>query len=266
MKSNFKRICLVYFSPTKTTKTILMSIAKGTGINNVISYDFTSPKSRESVPDFFKDDLIIFGIPTYAGRIPNLILSYIKSFKASHISVIPVVTFGNRAFDNSLYELKEVLKEGGFSFLAAAAFSTEHSFSSDINKGRPNEKDLREAEMFGQKLLSLPIKEDLDIPGNLEEGYFKPQDRNGNPINILKVKPKTKSNCTNCKICVNICPMGVIDKDNPSTVNDPCIKCNACVRFCPNKSKYFDDSNYKYHVDELIYLYGSNPKENSFFY
>lgn len=265
MTSDFKRIVLIYFSPTKTTKLILENIRKEIDINESLICDCTLPDNRLEAPSLNKNDLVFFGIPTYAGRIPNLILPFLKSIKGNGATAVPIVTFGNRNFDNSLFELKEVLKNNDFSFLGAAAFSTEHSFSKKINGGRPNEKDLEEAKSFARKLRSLEPKSDLNIPGNLDEGYFKPQDRNGNPISILKVKPKTKETCNNCKTCITVCPMGVINKDNPNIVNDPCIKCNACVRFCPKGAKYFDDEKYLYHVNELEFLYGNEEKNNIFF-
>ena len=72
--------------------------------------------------------------------------------------------------------------------------------------------------------------------------YYKPRDREGNFINILKVKPKTDlSKCNGCGLCASLCPVGSIDASNPAEVSGICIKCCACVKGCPEGAKYYDD-------------------------
>ncbi len=41
---------------------------------------------------------------------------------------MPVVTFGNRSFDNSLAELCASLENAGFHTIAAGAFACQHAF------------------------------------------------------------------------------------------------------------------------------------------
>ena len=95
--------------------------------------------------------------------------------------------------------------------------------------------------------------------------YYTPRDRHGNPINILKVKPKTDmTKCGNCGWCAAHCPMGSIDPDDPSQVPGTCIKCCACVKGCPTGAKYYDDPGYLYHKSELEEVY-ARPAENALF-
>ena len=81
--------------------------------------------------------------------------------------------------------------------------------------------------------------------------YYTPRDRAGNPVNILKVKPKTKPDCDHCGICASVCPMGSIDRGDPAVISGICIKCGACVKKCPKQAKYYDDEKYLYHQHEL---------------
>lgn len=82
--------------------------------------------------------------------------------------------------------------------------------------------------------------------------YYTPRDRAGNPVNILKVKPKTDmGKCSGCGVCANMCPMGSIEHAHPEIVRGICIKCCACQKKCPTGAKYFDDPGYLYHKEEL---------------
>ena len=95
--------------------------------------------------------------------------------------------------------------------------------------------------------------------------YYTPRDRHGNPINILKVKPKTDmGRCGGCGLCAARCPMGSIDPADVSQVTGICIKCCACVKGCPAEAKYFDDAGYLYHKSELEEVY-ARPAANEVF-
>ena len=112
----------------------------------------------------------------------------------------------------------------------------------------------------------------LNIPLSVAVGgqepirpYYTPRDRAGNPINILKVKPKTDlSRCGGCGLCAELCPMGSIDPADVSQVKGICIKCCACVKGCPTGAKYFDDPGYLYHKSELEEVY-ARPAKNEVF-
>ena len=45
------------------------------------TYDITTPKGRKQIVSFNKDDVLILGVPSYGGRIPNITVDYLKSLK-----------------------------------------------------------------------------------------------------------------------------------------------------------------------------------------
>lgn len=53
--------------------------------------DFTLPGVREYVQTFNKGDLVIFGTPVYAGRVPNVLLKYIHTIRGGGALAVPVV-------------------------------------------------------------------------------------------------------------------------------------------------------------------------------
>lgn len=235
---------------------------------------FNPPAVRGESLSFGENDLVIFGIPVYAGRIPNLLLPYVKEkVKGSRTPAVPVVTYGNRNFDDALAELCGIMEENGFHTVAAGAFAGEHAFSRVLGAGRPDESDLALAGTLGKKAaeflsegVGLLPPGQVRVPGNYPPGpYYTPRDRNGNPIDIRKVKPKVnEKKCMKCGLCAALCPLGSIDIDDVTKVTGICMKCNACVKKCPSGARYFDDPGYLYHKSELEEMYARRAESRIF--
>ncbi len=112
-----KRIVGMYFSPTGTTEKIVQELVEILAIKFECkkSYvDFTLPDVREKIQTFDKEDLVVFGTPVYAGRVPNVLLKYIHTVQGGGALAVPVVLFGNRNYDDALAELQALLAEDGF--------------------------------------------------------------------------------------------------------------------------------------------------------
>lgn len=267
-----RSVTAVYFSPTGTTKKTVIKTADSIGriLGLPVEHiSITSPGARADILSFFDDTLVVFGVPVYAGRVPNVLLKFLQnSVRGKGAPAVPIVMFGNRNFDDGLIELRDILEVDGFHTVAAGAFVGEHAFSYTLGKGRPDENDLELAESLARlvcrRLESQEFISPVPVSGSCPiRPYCTPRDRNGTPINILKVKPKTSFACTLCKKCVWLCPMGAIDEDCVS-VPGVCIKCGACVKSCPQHAKYFDDRGYVYHRHELEEIYAS-PAESVIF-
>jgi len=260
------KVLAVYFSATGTTKKVIEYIANAIGrkIDAPVSIiDFTLPDARKQNLKFSKDDLVIFGTPVYAGRVPNILLPFLnENIKADNTYAIPVVLFGNRNYDDALKELLSILKKDGFHILAAGAFVGEHAFSKTLAAGRPDESDMLFADGLVDKAVKRIYQSNnsyMDILFIKDEEplrpYYKPKDRNGMTINILKVKPKTNDNCKRCGLCAEVCPMGSISHEDYSIIMGICIKCGACIKKCPEEAKFFDDEGYLYHKMDLEAMY-----------
>ena len=264
----------MYFSPTGTTKRAvgIFSNALGEvlGAKPPQEMDFTSKQSRELAYAFSPEDLVVLGVPVYAGRVPNVLKEFLARIEGGGALGIAITMFGNRSFDDALVELSDIMKEDGFQLMGAGAFVGEHSFSKILGKGRPegaDENQLKEfARAVGEKVKAGNLTAPQHIPGQIPYGpYYTPKNMNGEPVNFLKAKPLTLPTCTDCKLCVKLCPMDSIAYEDTSLIPGICIKCGACVKFCPVEAKYFDDPGFLGHKEQIETAF-IEPKENRWFY
>lgn len=258
-----KKVWAVYFSPTGTTQRVVKKITEVIAEKLGAEYgdfDFTLIDARKDVLHFREDDLVVLGTPVYAGRVPNVLLKYLETIRGNGAVAVPVVVYGNRNYDDSLIELRDILEKDNFYPIAASAFIGEHSFSTILAKGRPDKLDLSIAADFASKVAEkvatisdISAIVPIHVAGVVHpyRGYYQPRDRNGNPVDIRKVKPLTNSDCNDCKICADECPMGSISHDNVREFTGICIKCGACIKKCPKNAKYYEDAGFLYHANEL---------------
>lgn len=272
-----EKIWAVYFSGTGTTRRTVERIAGGIASRLNLpaeSVNFSRPAVRQETLCFGEKDLVVFGTPVYAGRVPNVLLPFLRErIVGGGALAVPVVLFGNRNYDDALIELRNILAADGMHPIAAGAFVGEHSFSRVLGADRPNAEDEALMDEFAARVAELaagldaaPVKSVAVRGQEPLRPYYTPRDRAGNPINILKVKPKTDLfRCGGCGLCADLCPMGSIDPADVSAVRGICIKCCACVKGCPTGAKFFDDAGYLYHQHELEAQY-ARPAENEVFY
>jgi len=87
---NMKNIHLAYFSATFSTKRIVREIASQFQ-KPVIEYDITSDVLKDDVSLGNEGDLLIVGVPSYAGRVPGNGSSLFETFSGkqhpSHHSI-----------------------------------------------------------------------------------------------------------------------------------------------------------------------------------
>lgn len=282
------RVIALYFSPTHTTKKVVTAIANAvsTSLSGLLNrtivmeeIDITTPLLREKKLVFSPEDMVVFGSPVYIGRMPNLISPYFKQVKGGGALGVAVAVYGNRAYDDGLIELRDIMVDDGFNMLGAAAFIGEHSFSNILGGGRPDDNDLQIATSFGKKLskdiVELYTKNSdrpnklLEVPGTPYpySGFYNATDTSKKSVDIRKAVPNTDvEKCDKCGLCAKVCSMGSIDLDDCTIIVGKCIKCSACVKLCPRGAKYFDDEQFLGHLKVLERNFTSPRKEPELFY
>ncbi|MGN0671023.1 MAG: EFR1 family ferrodoxin [Anaerovoracaceae bacterium] len=272
MKIN--NVWAVFFSATGTTERIVTRTAANLASRFDASYkvhEFVKPAYRKKPLMFSKGDLVIVGVPVYAGRVPNVLVDFLRKIKGRGAVGIPVVLYGNRAYDDALIELRDIMEGCGIRCVAAAAYIGEHSFSTVLGAGRPDEDDMNTLWKFiddvYEKVSSSDSFDMIDVPGNVPYmPYYVPKDDDQQELDFLRAKPITdEEKCVWCRVCAKACPMESINYMKPSEVRGICIKCGACIKKCEKNAKYFDDPGYIFHREQLERDYADIRREPEVF-
>ncbi len=250
-----KKIYTVYFSPTGTTQKIVTSIGNGLG-EIYREYNITLEKNRRDLIEFNDNDIVIFGVPVYSGRVPDLILEYFNKIKGYNTKAVFVVVYGNRDYDDALLELKDIFESKGFETIASAAFIGEHSYTQQVAENRPDEEDIKTALNFGTLIKDKIMSNDIN-PLKIKGNYPYREKKTGDQI-----IPETKNSCIKCGICAENCPTAAIDFNDYYSINkEKCIRCCSCIKKCPVNAKIFNDDRIDKMKKYLIDNFGEERKE-----
>lgn len=263
---NIQSLKFACFSPTGTTKTIIRRVAQGMNLRAEL-IDITKPDARKHPLRTSEHEFLIVAVPVYMGRVPALLHDWLHAIQADRTPAACIVVYGNRAYEDALLELNDILTQRGCVPIAGAAYIGEHSFSSSETptaEGRPDASDLHHAEMFGrkihEKLLSVSSVEQISkmqLPGNYPYGGMTTLWS----IDFIAVD----HTCTQCGICAEGCPVGAISRENSAMIDrEQCITCCACIKNCPQHARTMKNSPAKDAAMRLHTLY-KERKEPVFF-
>lgn len=232
------KINKIYFSPTGHTKEIIDYVAEY--LSDEINYiDLSAPECDFSKYVFDSDDICIFAVPSFGGRVPDIAVRRLNELQGNGNLSIIIATYGNRHYDDTLLELKNTVMGRGFEPFAAIACVCQHSIMKDIAKNRPDKFDFEELKEFSEIIKRHIDKNELeivDVPGNMPYKDFS-----GVPF-----KPFSNDKCIFCKKCANKCPVQAIPFNSPDkTFNEICISCMRCVEICPVKARSLGEENLK---------------------
>ena len=221
----------VVFSPTGGTAKVSDILSKALG-NRCTTVDLTAPEGV-SAPAFTSEDVCIIAVPVFGGRVPAVAAQRLGRLSGNGARAIAVVVYGNRAFEDALLELSDLAREAGFTVVAGISAVARHSIAGEFGQGRPDQEDeacLSAMADALKKRLSGPAAAP-DLPGNHPYRIYNPL-----PIPIL-----VSDRCTACGQCAARCPVGAIDKADPSrTDTNLCISCMRCIAECPQGARSAD--------------------------
>lgn len=220
-----KRIDMVelyYFSPTggtyRVARQFCVELAENVKENSLFDMEIAQPQN----------DMVVVAAPVFGGRIPGIVTERLQQLEGCGKNAIVLAVYGNRAYEDALLELTNVMKERGFQVVAAAALLAQHSIVPAVGAGRPDERDFEEISDFAKKVLAKQEQKAagvIEVPGNYP--YKESKGSSASPI--------ANENCRKCGACVKECPVGAISMVDGQieTDSDKCILCMACVAKCP---------------------------------
>lgn len=239
--NKFYEIC---FSPTGGTSRVskilaasLTGEASGTAAyGETVSLDLIKAiREGEALPEFAADDVCLISVPSFAGLVPLPAVKWLAGLKGNGAKAVLNVVYGNRAIDDTLLELRDVLEEAGFTCAAAMETVAEHSIFRQFGAGRPDQDDEAELKDFARQIGALLQKaasgaEGADLTGRLQvPGNYPYRERK--PAGMI---PVGSEGCTGCGICAAECPVHAISADAPAeTSREVCFGCMRCVSVCP---------------------------------
>ena len=225
------RVAAVYFSPTGNTKKSVEAMAAAMNAEYE-TVDLTPPANQNVVCQFGPEDLVIIGMPVYAGRIPMVAAPRLDGIRGRQTPCLLVATYGNRHYEDALVEMEDIAKKQGFVVKGAAALVGRHTYGT-IQIDRPDADDLAADAEFAKKAAASDGLTCI-IPGNRP---YKEAIPGG------KFKPLTSDACVGCGICKRGCPVEAIG-ENFQVNPEICISCFRCIRTCPVQAKNMDVDAY----------------------
>ena len=178
------------------------------------------------LPHIQEEDLAVISMPVFAGRVPALAVERLRMVNPHGAKCVVVAVFGNRAYDDALFEMQDVATEMGFRVIAAVGAVAEHSIIRKYGKGRPDADDEQTLRRFAADIMKKAEGTDCampELPGN------RPYKKGGKVPH-----PKGRRGCNRCGICARQCPADAIPLSDPKTVDTAkCISCMKCVSVCP---------------------------------
>ena len=243
----------VYFSPTGTTERAVKHMGESFGSMENIDLSRRDMKNHEMK----QGDFCIVGVPSFGGRVPGIATERLRKIKGDRTPAFLLVTYGGRAYEDTLVELKDVLEAQGFVCIGAAAIVAEHSIAHQIEAGRPSAQDYDELDTFAAE-----VKERLkgnvcpvEVPGNRPYKEYK----------VLPMDIQVSDECMGCGSCAESCPVGAISFEDPKMTNgEACISCMRCVEICPQSARSGNPEKVQM-ISEKLKMICQPDKANEFF-
>lgn len=217
------------FSPTGGTMKAADMVAQ-TLADEVTLVDLCDSKKDFRSLVLNEDDVAVIAVPSYGGRVPTTAVARLSKCRGNGARAVLMAVYGNRAYEDTLLELQDTVKEAGFKVVAAIAAVAEHSIAHQFATGRPDAQDQQLLETFTQS-----IKEKL-ASGELSAPHL-PGNRPYKTSSVSMVPKATKA-CVSCGLCAQKCPVQAIDRLHPQNVDKKaCISCMRCVTICPQHAR-----------------------------
>lgn len=246
---------MYYFSPTGGTQKAGELFCNG--ISKVVKA--VDLGIKDNVIEGSESDLVVVAVPVFGGRIPSVVAEKLKGLDGTGKKAVTLVVYGNRAYEDALLELNNIVGERGFRVVASAALAAQHSLSPEVGKGRPDDQDEKAILEFAGKVLdkiASGSESVVNVPGNYpyKDGMNMP------------VTPMSLPSCIQCGSCQSVCPTGAIRLENGEVITstEQCILCMACTSACAKQARILPPP-FQEQLGQMLSALISVRSENEYF-
>lgn len=158
----------IVFSPTGGTEKASGYIANALE-GETVAVDLTDSGLGFRTVAMTKEDVAVVAVPSYGGRVPAVAAERLGMMRGNGAQAVLVCVYGNRAYEDTLVELEDAAKDGGFRVIAAVSAIAEHSIVRQFAAGRPDAQDAAQLAGFAdqiQQKMSAGDASEPAIPGN----------------------------------------------------------------------------------------------------
>ena len=206
------------------------------------------------------DGRLVIVTPTYAWRIPRVVIEWIEKIKISDANgVWFVMTCGGEVGNAEKYN-RLLCEKKGFEYNGTAQIVMPENYIAMfdapqvdearqiVNNALPYIEKAGDCILNGRPFAKLNVGfKDKMLSGIVNDVFY--------PVCVKSKAFYATDDCVSCGKCVNLCPLNNIKSVNGKPVwNDKCTHCMACICYCPveaieygNKSK----NKPRYHIENL---------------
>lgn len=144
-----RRVVGLHFSPRGGTAIITERIVKDIVAhlnNNSVEavkfecFDLIDCAINHENMKFNEETIVVVGMPAYVGKIPLPAIKILKNLQGGGAMTLSVISYGNKNYGDSLYELCNYAENQGFVVVGAGAFIARHGKKKDALI-RPDNED-----------------------------------------------------------------------------------------------------------------------------
>jgi len=222
------KVYTMYFSPTGGTERVARILSGAFGVR---AESVELLWQGAALPTLESEDVCVVAVPAYGGRVPFLAAENLSRLEGNGAAAVLAVSFGNRAIDDTMLELRDLLVARGFRVLAGVEAVTEHSLARCYGSGRPGDEDEVELIEFGTRIAAKwksGDRKEPPIPGN----------RPYREVKYAPMSPVVSDACIGCRRCARGCPVKAIPEHDVRIVDaERCFSCMHCVKVCPTGAR-----------------------------
>lgn len=185
-----------------------------------------------------KDQAVGIVFPNYYMTVPDIVGKYLEQVEIEAEYIFTICSYGSieegaiRALKkcNKILEQKHEINYSNTvlmvdNYLPAFDMKKEKKIKKEENIKAQIEAIEKDIAKRKQQKISSYLEEEILLEDQQHKEHFQ---------KMIKLE-LTENKCTQCEICVKVCPNANIKLENKPIIENNCEQCFGCVHHCPNK-------------------------------